>query len=72
MQPPVQCSCSCADPKDWDTLASAPFVDVVRSEPGILRALYIPVLSSKANAWASYVLLQRKAQRPLGFLSSMF
>jgi hypothetical protein len=61
-----------ADPKEWDTLASVPFVDVTRSRPGILRALYIPVLSSKANLWASYVLLQRRPQRPLGFLSSIF
>ena len=53
-------------------MASMPFVDVMRSKSGVLRALYVPWLSGKANVRGSYVLLQHKPQRSFGFLSSMF
>ena len=65
-------SCACADPEEWELVAGMPFVDVTRSRSDILRALYIPWLSSKVNVQGSYVLLQHKPQRPSGFLSSIF
>ena len=62
-----------ADAREWEELASLPFVDATRSRSSILRALYVPVLSWEANHLMDYVLLQRKPQpQASGFLLSMF
>jgi len=49
-----------ADPKKWEIVASLPFVDVTRSPSALLRALYVPILSSRSNFFAQYVLLKRQ------------
>lgn len=51
--------------RGWEVVRSVPFLDARRS-PALTRALWLPWLSARKNAWGQYVLLKRV---PAGLLA---
>jgi hypothetical protein len=59
-RPTTDARAGLGDPGDWETFASAPFVDAATS-PALWRALYVPGASAARVRVVDYVLLRRVA-----------